>query len=201
MPGCSLGLVTLKRWGLSIFGQFLHGAVNVQHDCHEGQCTVEKTLITPKERQKSKQKAWQVEHTNNSRYVINSGSLHDAPIHQALASLSGDRITEEQWIDCIETGYSNWVGEGGGVASDCEDDSSDAVGDAYPAAGQLDDESESPPGGDSDSADSEGTSNPHSSDEDAEGETDDGDDADWEGYGCDEDEHHPHPASDSVLHH
>ncbi|PLW06567.1 hypothetical protein PCANC_26024 [Puccinia coronata f. sp. avenae] len=84
------------------------GCINVQHNCHAGNCQVTTSRPARLERLDKNVKTVQVEHTDNDHFVINSASLRNSDLHHAISNLTFAPITPEQWVDGMATGCRVW---------------------------------------------------------------------------------------------
>ncbi|KAH9812462.1 hypothetical protein DFH28DRAFT_1084296 [Melampsora americana] len=59
--------------------------LNVQHNCHEGNCQATKTHIQRLERKEAQQKLYCITHSVSNSYVLNSASHYSGVAHQKLS--------------------------------------------------------------------------------------------------------------------
>ena len=64
------------------------------------------------EQHESEVKTVQVEHTDNSHFVINSAALRNAQLHRRISNLSFNDITPQEWVACVESGFDAWAQAG-----------------------------------------------------------------------------------------
>ncbi|KAH9815040.1 hypothetical protein DFH28DRAFT_1166770 [Melampsora americana] len=88
--------------------QDIDGVLNVQHDCHQSECTVEKTHQIMIERQVSQAKDFEVIHVESSNFVLNSASFYSSALHRDWACLPCHDVTPEEWMEAIEKGIEEW---------------------------------------------------------------------------------------------
>ncbi|POW03001.1 hypothetical protein PSHT_11868, partial [Puccinia striiformis] len=69
--------------------------LNLQHNCHNGKCTIEKTKMTRIERQETNVRVCQVCHADSKNYILNSVPFHASEEHQQMANLSVGEIDTE----------------------------------------------------------------------------------------------------------
>ncbi|KNZ57692.1 hypothetical protein VP01_2098g2 [Puccinia sorghi] len=85
------------------------GCVNIQHNCHRGKCPIVKTKTTQMERQETDIKDWQVEHSDDQHFIINSASLHDPALHQRTSNLPLVTPTPRDWSQAMAHGFAVWT--------------------------------------------------------------------------------------------
>jgi hypothetical protein len=155
-----------------LHGQFILGCINVQHNCHAGECAVDLTKEVEMERQRTGRKGWQVEHSDQEHYIINSGALRNPVLHRTISQLPMDVPDGHKWTEAINLGHGIWNISSEPIQFDNED-----IDEYHPrseddAEGQTDSEFAR-------SSNSSGSDNY----EDAEGETD----SEFDGQADDED--------------
>ncbi|KAH9811833.1 hypothetical protein DFH28DRAFT_900111, partial [Melampsora americana] len=82
--------------------------LNIQHNCHDSKCKVEKCCPIVIERQISNYTDFEIVHEPTSKFILNSGSFYSAKPHCFWAKLSFNEVTPEEWKRAIESGINNW---------------------------------------------------------------------------------------------
>ncbi|KAA1097528.1 hypothetical protein PGT21_010248 [Puccinia graminis f. sp. tritici] len=141
--------------------KFILGCINVQHNCHRGECPVELTKEEDMERQATGRKGWQVEHSDQEHYIINSGALRNAVLHRRISGLPMELPDRHKWTEAIDLGLGIWNTGLDPIQSDDEHFDEYQPGSEDDAEGETDSEFAR-------SSNSSGSDN----DEDADGETD-----------------------------
>ncbi|KAI9627287.1 hypothetical protein KEM48_009913 [Puccinia striiformis f. sp. tritici PST-130] len=100
-------LVRTSHQGLVNANRIL-GCINVQHNCHLGECTLAQTKATFLERQATGTMVEQVEHSDLDNYVVNSASLHNPDLHRAVSGLPVAEVSGEAWKQCMVDGLHEW---------------------------------------------------------------------------------------------
>ncbi|KAH9825052.1 hypothetical protein DFH28DRAFT_1077491 [Melampsora americana] len=85
--------------------------LNVQHNCHEGNCQATKTHIQRLERKEGQQKLYCITHSVSNSYVLNSASHYSGVAHRKLSQYTFPRVTPEEWVQAITKGIKKWVEE------------------------------------------------------------------------------------------
>ncbi|KAH9819653.1 hypothetical protein DFH28DRAFT_886252, partial [Melampsora americana] len=86
----------------------IEGILNIQHNCHDSQCKVEKCRPIVIERRISNHTDFEIVHEPTSKFILNSGSFYSAELHRFWAKLSFNEVTPEEWKRAIECGINNW---------------------------------------------------------------------------------------------
>ncbi|KAA1069479.1 hypothetical protein PGT21_026031 [Puccinia graminis f. sp. tritici] len=60
------------------------------------------------ERQRTGRKGWQVEQSDQEHYIINSGALRNAVLHQRISGLPMDLPDRHKWTEAIDLGLGIW---------------------------------------------------------------------------------------------
>ncbi|KAH9813011.1 hypothetical protein DFH28DRAFT_1128957 [Melampsora americana] len=82
--------------------------VNMQHNCHGGECTTVLTQPRKIERTAAKMTVPTVKHSSTPSFILNSASHYSAELHRKLADLHVDVITSTQWNTAVATGVAKW---------------------------------------------------------------------------------------------
>ncbi|OAV92820.1 hypothetical protein PTTG_04927 [Puccinia triticina 1-1 BBBD Race 1] len=140
--------------------KYIQGCINVQHNCHLGECTVERTKAVLMEGKASRVKTGQVAHTDTDNYIINAASLHDPHLHQTVANLPILTPNGSDWSEAISRGLAIWtdgcepVESDGEPASDGSNSEADADAEGITDSDESDEEQSS---SDSEGSDSDGS--------------------------------------------
>ncbi|WAQ81175.1 hypothetical protein PtA15_1A514 [Puccinia triticina] len=86
----------------------VESCLNLQHNCHDGDCKLTKTRKLRIERNDSEVRALETTHQDNKRFILNSCSLHSVNSHQKISGLVFKRIKPLQWIDTLPEGLNKW---------------------------------------------------------------------------------------------
>ncbi|KAA1128585.1 hypothetical protein PGTUg99_007608 [Puccinia graminis f. sp. tritici] len=100
----------LLRSGLVTFvnAKDVQGTINVQHNCHHGDCGLNRTKMTYLERQATGVLVDQVEHSDSDHFIINSASLHNSVLHWHVSDLVVPVISPDEWTSAILSGLEAW---------------------------------------------------------------------------------------------
>ncbi|PLW05813.1 hypothetical protein PCANC_27576 [Puccinia coronata f. sp. avenae] len=82
--------------------------LNLQHDCHHGQCKVTRTRSTTIERLETTIKTPEVLHQDDEFFILNSASLHAPEQHRRIADLPITPVSPKQWLSITQLGLSRW---------------------------------------------------------------------------------------------
>ncbi|KAA1097185.1 hypothetical protein PGT21_012045 [Puccinia graminis f. sp. tritici] len=82
--------------------------LNVQHDCHRGDCRLTETRAEEVERRKSSNLALELTHNDNERYIINLASLSSAINHRTFSDLPIKLLQPLDWINAMHNGIKTW---------------------------------------------------------------------------------------------
>ncbi|KAA1078133.1 hypothetical protein PGT21_029243 [Puccinia graminis f. sp. tritici] len=113
------------------------------------------------ERQSTGRKGWQVKHSDQKHYIINSGALRNATLHRIISKLPMHLPDRHKWTEAINLGLGIWNIGLDPIQSDDEHIDEYQPGSEDDAEGETDSEFAR-------SSNSSGSD----SDEDADGETD-----------------------------
>ncbi|KAH9814865.1 hypothetical protein DFH28DRAFT_827349, partial [Melampsora americana] len=75
--------------------------IHVQHNCHNHGCQVELT--------KQKTLTEQIQHTENTSYIVNLASLYSLDIHLCAANIPSFDLTPKGWDILLESCMNEWV--------------------------------------------------------------------------------------------
>jgi len=82
--------------------------LNVQHDCHHGECELTLTQIACVERRQSSTKSLELVHKDNNHYVINTAALSSQVWHWKAAQLQFLSPGPLCWINVMHDGLKKW---------------------------------------------------------------------------------------------
>ncbi|KAH9808962.1 hypothetical protein DFH28DRAFT_1192064 [Melampsora americana] len=82
--------------------------VNMQHNCHDGNCTEIFTRTKKIERRETTIPIPTIEHQAYKSYILNSASHYSAELHRKLADLHVDEVTPDEWNHSIRKGLTKW---------------------------------------------------------------------------------------------
>ncbi|WAR53854.1 hypothetical protein PtB15_3B363 [Puccinia triticina] len=156
----SLWQVVRSQHRVVVNAKYIQGCINVQHNCHLGECTVERTKAVLMEGKASRVKTGQVAHTDTDNYIINAASLHDPHLHQTVANLPILTPNGSDWSEAISRGLAIWtdgcepVESDGEPASDGSNSEADADAEGITDSDESDEEQSS---SDSEGSDSDGS--------------------------------------------
>ncbi|EHS63165.1 uncharacterized protein PGTG_20749 [Puccinia graminis f. sp. tritici CRL 75-36-700-3] len=92
-----------------VYANEIEATINVQHNCHDGQCTFKKKERTPSDVQEGDPGlSYETIHNNNNSYIINIASFHATGNHQHLSQMPHHQITASQWQAGIQIGIDKW---------------------------------------------------------------------------------------------
>ncbi|KAH9807786.1 hypothetical protein DFH28DRAFT_1137812 [Melampsora americana] len=86
----------------------IDGVLNIQHDCHQSGCTVEKIRPVMIERKLSKSLEHTVVHIETNQFVLNAGGFYSAQLNREWGQLSFADVCSEDWMKAIKVGLKNW---------------------------------------------------------------------------------------------
>ncbi|KAH9809084.1 hypothetical protein DFH28DRAFT_1225958 [Melampsora americana] len=86
----------------------IDGVLNIQHDCHQSGCTVEKNRPVMIERKVSKSLEHAVVHIGTNQFVLNAGGFYSAELIREWGQLSFSDVCSEDWMKAINVGLKNW---------------------------------------------------------------------------------------------
>ncbi|KAH9812940.1 hypothetical protein DFH28DRAFT_872283, partial [Melampsora americana] len=76
----------------------VEGILNVQHDCHHSQCTVQKIRPIMVEQRVSKGLEFDVVHEPTKYFIINLAAFYSAELHRSAAQVPFVDVDPGQWI-------------------------------------------------------------------------------------------------------
>ncbi|PLW16202.1 hypothetical protein PCASD_18054 [Puccinia coronata f. sp. avenae] len=83
-------------------------SLNLQHNCHNGNCQLTKTRVMRVERQDSQVKAMEVAHEDNKKFILNSCSLQAIKFHRRTSGLKLETVEPLQWLNALHDGLNKW---------------------------------------------------------------------------------------------
>ncbi|KAH9817598.1 hypothetical protein DFH28DRAFT_962423 [Melampsora americana] len=78
--------------------------LNVQHNCHEGQCPVDKSHTLSKA-------VYGIKHNPSNNYILNSASHYSGEIHRVESQYNYQPVTPTDWNLAISQGLAIWATE------------------------------------------------------------------------------------------
>ncbi|KAH9815113.1 hypothetical protein DFH28DRAFT_1221255 [Melampsora americana] len=85
--------------------------LNVQHNCHEGQCPVDKLHVRLIERKTSSKAVYGIKHNPSNNYILNSASHYSGEIHRVESQYNYQPVTPTDWNLAISQGLAIWATE------------------------------------------------------------------------------------------
>ncbi|KAH9807092.1 hypothetical protein DFH28DRAFT_1153434 [Melampsora americana] len=85
--------------------------INIQHNCHEAQCSVAKNRLKNVERKSSSISTWGVQHVDYNSYVINGASQYSSKYHRKASDFIFHAVTPEDWKEAVSQGLNQWKAE------------------------------------------------------------------------------------------
>ncbi|OAV89021.1 hypothetical protein PTTG_28844 [Puccinia triticina 1-1 BBBD Race 1] len=82
--------------------------LNVQHNCHDGDCQLTKSRTAIVERRVSSKKSLELTHRDDDRFIINLASLSSVNWHRKFSNITLQPITQLEWIDAMHNGLDVW---------------------------------------------------------------------------------------------
>ncbi|KAH9810787.1 hypothetical protein DFH28DRAFT_901765, partial [Melampsora americana] len=89
----------------------IHCLLNVQHNCHDAQCVVEKTHHKRFERKISSNTLWGVQHVDHNSFGINGASQYSSELHRRASDFIFHAVTPEDWTQAVDQGLDHWKAE------------------------------------------------------------------------------------------
>ncbi|PLW54463.1 hypothetical protein PCANC_05636 [Puccinia coronata f. sp. avenae] len=83
-------------------------SLNLQHNCHDGNCQLTKTRVMRVERHDSQVKAMEVTHEDNKKFILNSCSLRAIESHRRTSGLKLETVEPLQWVNALHDGLNKW---------------------------------------------------------------------------------------------
>ncbi|KAH9813500.1 hypothetical protein DFH28DRAFT_1171408 [Melampsora americana] len=85
--------------------------INIQHNCHDAQCSVAKNHLKRVERKSSSISIWGVQHIDHNSYVINGASQYSSKYHRQASEFIFHAVTPEDWKEAMSQGLDQWKAE------------------------------------------------------------------------------------------
>lgn len=83
-------------------------ALNMQHNCQAGGCTVTHTRTYSVERTQVQNKRPEVTHNPSNSFILNAAAQYNSEYHRLLTNHTWSEVPPEQWHNSIEEGLSVW---------------------------------------------------------------------------------------------
>ncbi|KAH9820031.1 hypothetical protein DFH28DRAFT_885450, partial [Melampsora americana] len=82
--------------------------LNVQHNCHDGQCDVTNTKSYRIEQTTAQKKRAEVTHKDNNSFIVNAGAHYNSKLHRYVTGAVWEPVTPAEWKGSIKEGLSVW---------------------------------------------------------------------------------------------
>ncbi|KAA1106853.1 hypothetical protein PGTUg99_020771 [Puccinia graminis f. sp. tritici] len=82
--------------------------LNVQHDCHKGQCSIELTKQKKLEREAIGRYVGEVTHANNINYIVNLASLSSVDAHRNFSGVPVEAVDCRKQLRGVHEGLTQW---------------------------------------------------------------------------------------------
>ncbi|KAH9807224.1 hypothetical protein DFH28DRAFT_1115281 [Melampsora americana] len=99
-------LVTKPLLGQSV--KAVECLLNIQHDCHEGGCTISKSHMQRVERNILSTSVYAMNHQLTNSFIINSASQYSSELHRKLSNFQYSKVTPADWKRVISEGLKIW---------------------------------------------------------------------------------------------
>ncbi|KAH9820701.1 hypothetical protein DFH28DRAFT_1194770 [Melampsora americana] len=86
----------------------IHCLLNVQHNCHDGDCEILRSRNQTVERRVIKEKGWQVNHSEFNSYILNCSSFYSAQGHREMSGIELLDVSPEEWCSSVAEGLHTW---------------------------------------------------------------------------------------------
>ncbi|KAA1082985.1 hypothetical protein PGT21_022018 [Puccinia graminis f. sp. tritici] len=103
-------MAILQKIGTSIVVSVQHikACVNVQHNCHEGQCQHVEAPMKVNPRHEGSSIFHHIQHTNHNSYLLNAFSHHAPEYHRQYSGLRPSVISHHQMMEALHQGLQRW---------------------------------------------------------------------------------------------
>ena len=85
--------------------------LNVQHDCHHGQCKTVQEVLPPEGVREGQAVTMNISHSPTNRYVLNVCSHHAARYHRIISNLSFPQPSHEEVQSVVTPSVDKWAAE------------------------------------------------------------------------------------------
>ena len=85
--------------------------LNVQHDCHHGQCETVQDVLPPAALREGHAVTMNISHSQPNHYVLNVCSHHAARYHRIISSLCFPQPSNEEVQSVVTPSVDKWVAE------------------------------------------------------------------------------------------
>jgi hypothetical protein len=82
--------------------------LNVQHDCHRGDCQLKETRTAIVERRKSSLKTLELTHNDDKQYIINLASHSSPALYRQISDIPVGLSGPLEWIGVMHDGLGCW---------------------------------------------------------------------------------------------
>ncbi|OAV95271.1 hypothetical protein PTTG_09104 [Puccinia triticina 1-1 BBBD Race 1] len=100
--------VTRRPGGTFISVANLVAKLNMQHNCHRGECPVCLTKRVRVEQQDTNKFTGEVAHTNEDNYVVNLASLLSTLAHRKFSDIAFEAIPDHGYVEALHEGLAKW---------------------------------------------------------------------------------------------
>ncbi|EFP82044.1 uncharacterized protein PGTG_07441 [Puccinia graminis f. sp. tritici CRL 75-36-700-3] len=82
--------------------------LNVQHDCHKGQCSIDLTKKKKLEQEAIGRYVGEVTHTDNINYIVNLASLSSVDAHRNYSGVTVEAVDCKEQLRGVHEGLAQW---------------------------------------------------------------------------------------------
>ncbi|KAH9812511.1 hypothetical protein DFH28DRAFT_1129815 [Melampsora americana] len=82
--------------------------LNIQHNCHEGRCTISQSYLRQIERKESSISLFAMKHQDTNSFIINSAAQYSSDIHRKVSNFQYSEVTAADWERVISEGLRIW---------------------------------------------------------------------------------------------
>ncbi|KAH9811538.1 hypothetical protein DFH28DRAFT_900402 [Melampsora americana] len=82
--------------------------INVQHNCHDSDCSVTQTKTYRVERTDATKKRPEVTHETSNSFIVNAGAHFSSEYHRHLTDHVWSPVTTDEWQASINEGLAAW---------------------------------------------------------------------------------------------
>ncbi|KAI7933513.1 hypothetical protein MJO29_016833 [Puccinia striiformis f. sp. tritici] len=104
------GMRTIRRTGRRKFVgiECIAACINVQHNCHRGNCAISWTRGVQVERRDTNIRVAEMAHVDDDDYIVNGASLSSVDAQRAFSDNPCKEITNQQQLTALHKGIAKW---------------------------------------------------------------------------------------------
>ncbi|KAH9816004.1 hypothetical protein DFH28DRAFT_892385, partial [Melampsora americana] len=107
----SMRVIVVTDPSVSVKVSAINRVLNVQHNCHEAECSVTQSGAQMIEQKASEKMIYGIKHNPTNSFILNSAAHYSSKVHRESSHYQFNQVSPQEWNEAIAHGVYVWTTE------------------------------------------------------------------------------------------